>query len=60
MDQSANKGRIVMNQTLVLQAVNRNDAGHYTCIASNSEGDSESKPFNLDIKCMYSFNIFNT
>lgn len=46
-------GMIVSNQSLVLQGVSRTSAGHYTCIASNQEGDGESSPFNLDVKCRY-------
>ncbi|RZF47478.1 hypothetical protein LSTR_LSTR007405 [Laodelphax striatellus] len=43
-------GRIVSNQTLILQAVSRTWAGVYVCLSSNSEGDSESRPFTLNIK----------
>ncbi|XP_049804270.1 neural cell adhesion molecule 2-like [Schistocerca nitens] len=43
-------GTLLSNQTLVLQAVKRQRSGLYTCVASNSEGDTESNAFNLDVK----------
>ena len=48
---NAATGTIVSNQSLVLQSVSRNNAGIYTCIGSNQEGDGHSNPLNLDIKC---------
>ncbi|XP_068082823.1 nephrin-like [Anabrus simplex] len=47
---NASAGTILSNQTLVLQSVDRNTSGLYTCVASNTEGDSESNSFNLDVK----------
>lgn len=46
-------GTIISNQSLVLQSVTRSRAGIYTCIGNNQEGDGESNPLNLDIKCEY-------
>ena len=44
-------GIILGNQTLVLQAVNTDQAGLYTCVASNVVADGESNALLLDIKC---------
>ena len=41
------------NQTLVLQKITRKSAGNYSCIASNDEGENQSEPFYLDVKCKY-------
>lgn len=42
-------GVIISNQSLVLQRVNRNSAGDYTCKAYNTEGEGESNKFSLNI-----------
>ncbi|XP_054283784.1 nephrin-like [Macrosteles quadrilineatus] len=41
---------LINNQSLFLQAVTRERAGIYTCVASNTEGDGESNPILLDVK----------
>ena len=51
VQENVSAGILVGNHTLVLQKVGRNHAGLFTCVASNSEGDGESNPFTLDIRC---------
>ncbi|XP_075221808.1 neural cell adhesion molecule 2-like [Lycorma delicatula] len=50
VENNSSAGVIVSNQTLVLQSVSRQGTGLYSCLASSSAGDTESKPFNLDVK----------
>ena len=44
-------GKIISNQSLVIQKVAKEDAGNYTCQAFNVEGQMESQPQLLDIMC---------
>lgn len=50
---NAKHGVIVQQYGLALREVNRSQAGNYTCIASNVEGDGYSNAVELKIMCKY-------
>lgn len=50
--QHNSKAGVIMNSgDLALQGVTRHQAGNYTCVASNVEGDGESNTVELRVMC---------
>lgn len=47
---NASKDILILNQTLYLKNIQRSSRGHYTCIATNSEGTGESNSVYLRVR----------
>jgi len=56
---NAKNGVIVQQYDLALREVNRSQAGNYTCVASNVEGDGYSNIVELKIMCEYACAIID-
>lgn len=54
---NAKNGVIVQQYGLALREVNRSQAGNYTCVASNVEGDGYSNIVELKIMCEYPLSL---
>lgn len=54
------KGIIMSSSDLAIQGISRNQAGNYSCTASNVEGDGDSNLVHLKVMCMYdSYHKYN-
>ena len=51
VEQDLERGILVSGSSLVLQRVRREQAGNYSCRASNLQGDAVSNQKQISIKC---------
>ena len=55
--QDLSQGVLLSGSSLVLQEVRRDQAGDYTCHASNLEGDTTSDIINIQIRCKHRYHF---
>lgn len=53
LTQNQSAGIIMSTQSLVLQKIGRDNAGNYTCLASNDRGETTSPIVTLRVQCKY-------
>lgn len=53
-------GIVLSAQNLVLQKINRENGGNYSCLASNSRGETASSIVPLRVQCKYFIKILNS
>ena len=51
--QDISKGILISGNSLVLQKIRREQAGNYSCYASNLEGDTQSRHIQIQVKCKF-------
>ena len=59
IQQNSSAGIIMSNQSLVLQQIDRNTAGIYTCQATNLEGQGTSNDLSIPVKCKFFLLLFS-
>ncbi|RWS26998.1 hemicentin-2-like protein [Leptotrombidium deliense] len=59
---NSTQGVLVSNQSLVLRSVHKQHRGNYRCLATNKEGQTQSDPFMLRVKCeiLYKYTHIHT
>lgn len=53
LTQNYSAGIIMSTQSLVLQKIGRDNAGNYTCLASNDRGETTSPVVTLRVQCKF-------
>jgi hypothetical protein len=51
LEHNVNRGIILSNRSLVIQRITLDNAGEYTCLASNHHGAGKSNPLDLRVRC---------